>query len=111
VLIYLSSVLQVSPSVVLGAFEWEPSIIESNDFKTKSNDTWFYLTIKTCKSNRNYEKGDWGDGSAVKSTDCSSRGPKFNSRQPHGGWLTITCNGIRCPLLVCLKTATVYSYT
>jgi hypothetical protein len=28
----------------------------------------------------------WGcrDGSAVKSTDCSSRGPEFNSQQPHG---------------------------
>jgi hypothetical protein len=26
-------------------------------------------------------------------------------------WLTTICNGIGCPLLVCLKTATVYSYT
>jgi hypothetical protein len=25
------------------------------------------------------------NGSAVKSTDCSSRGPEFNSQQPHGG--------------------------
>jgi hypothetical protein len=25
------------------------------------------------------------DGSAVKSTDCSSRGPEFKSQQPHGG--------------------------
>jgi hypothetical protein len=25
------------------------------------------------------------DGSEVKSTDCSSRGPEFNSQQPHGG--------------------------
>jgi hypothetical protein len=25
------------------------------------------------------------DDSAVKSTDCSSRGPEFNSQQPHGG--------------------------
>jgi hypothetical protein len=24
-------------------------------------------------------------GSVVKSTDCSSRGPEFNSQQPHGG--------------------------
>jgi hypothetical protein len=30
-------------------------------------------------------KGGWRDGSAVKSTDCSSRGPEFNSQQPHGG--------------------------
>jgi hypothetical protein len=27
----------------------------------------------------------WRDGSAVKSTDCSSRGPEFSSQQPHGG--------------------------
>jgi hypothetical protein len=27
--------------------------------------------------------GEWG--SVVKSTDCSSRGPEFNSQQPHGG--------------------------
>jgi hypothetical protein len=27
----------------------------------------------------------WRDGSAIKGTDCSSRGPEFNSQQPHGG--------------------------
>jgi hypothetical protein len=27
----------------------------------------------------------WRDGSAVKSTNCSSRGPEFNSQQPYGG--------------------------
>jgi hypothetical protein len=27
----------------------------------------------------------WKDDSVVKSTDCSSRSPKFNSQQPHGG--------------------------
>jgi hypothetical protein len=27
----------------------------------------------------------WRDGSAVKSTDCSSRGPELKSQQPHGG--------------------------
>jgi hypothetical protein len=27
----------------------------------------------------------WRDGTGVKSTDCSSRGPGFNSQQPHGG--------------------------
>jgi hypothetical protein len=26
----------------------------------------------------------WRDGSAVKSTDCSSRGLKFNTQYPHG---------------------------
>jgi len=28
---------------------------------------------------------DWRDGSVVKSTDCSSKGPEFKSQQPHGG--------------------------
>jgi hypothetical protein len=27
----------------------------------------------------------WRDSSVVKSTDCSSTGPEFNSQQPHGG--------------------------
>ena len=27
----------------------------------------------------------WRDISVVKSTSCSSRGPRFNSQQPHGG--------------------------
>jgi hypothetical protein len=33
------------------------------------------------------EKNSWRqrDGSAVKNTDCSSRGPEFKSQQPHGG--------------------------
>jgi len=26
-----------------------------------------------------------GEMALVKSTDCSSRGPEFNSQQPHGG--------------------------
>jgi hypothetical protein len=28
--------------------------------------------------------GGWRDGSEVESTDCSFRGPEFNSQQPHG---------------------------
>jgi hypothetical protein len=31
------------------------------------------------------QTGDWRDGSEVKSTDCSSKGPEFNSQQPYGG--------------------------
>ena len=27
----------------------------------------------------------WRDGSEVKSTDCYSGGPEFDSQQPHGG--------------------------
>jgi hypothetical protein len=34
-----------------------------------------------------YEKSSrgWRDGSAVKSTNCSSEGPEFKSQQLHGG--------------------------
>jgi hypothetical protein len=28
--------------------------------------------------------GGWRDGSAGKSTDCSSEGPEFKSQEPHG---------------------------
>jgi hypothetical protein len=29
--------------------------------------------------------GGWRDRSAIKSTDCSSKGSEFKSQQPHGG--------------------------
>jgi hypothetical protein len=31
------------------------------------------------------ERGGWRDGSVVKSTDCSSKGPEFKSQQLQGG--------------------------
>jgi hypothetical protein len=34
---------------------------------------------------KNVREQGWRDGFAVKSTDCSPRGPEFNSQQPHGG--------------------------
>jgi hypothetical protein len=41
------------------------------------------------KQNKNYflklQLKGWRDGSAVKSTDCSSRGSEFNFQQSHGG--------------------------
>ena len=51
----------------------------------------------------------WRDGSAGRGTDYSSRGPEFNSQQPHG---------VSQPSVMgsdaqfcCLKTTTEYSYT
>jgi hypothetical protein len=41
------------------------------------------LKKKKKKKKRNHNLG-WRDGSEVKSTDCYSRGPEFNSQQPHG---------------------------
>jgi hypothetical protein len=37
----------------------------------------------------------------LKGTDCSSRGPEFNS-QATTWWLTAICNGAQCILLVCV---------
>jgi len=34
----------------------------------------------------------WRDGSVVKNSDCSSRGPEFKS-QKSTWWLTTICNG------------------
>jgi hypothetical protein len=48
------------------------------------------------------------DGSEVKSTDCSSRGPEFNSQQPHGGSQPSVVRADAL-FLMCLKIATVYS--
>jgi hypothetical protein len=38
---------------------------------------------KKKKKEKEKEQGGWRDGSAVKSTGWSSRGPEFNSQQPH----------------------------
>ena len=42
---------------------------------------------KWCLPSPIKNKAHWGwrDGSTVKSTVCSSRGPEFNSLQSHGG--------------------------
>jgi hypothetical protein len=37
------------------------------------------------KKKNNIYIGGWREGSAIKSTGCSSRGPEFNSQQLHGG--------------------------
>jgi hypothetical protein len=37
------------------------------------------------KKSLRLDKLRWRDGSVVMNTDCSSRGPEFNSKQPHGG--------------------------
>jgi hypothetical protein len=63
------------------------------------NPTRVLCKSSTCKG--------WRDGSAGKRSDCSSEGPEFKSQQPHGGSHT-THNEIWCPLLVHLKSATVY---
>jgi hypothetical protein len=47
----------------------------------------FFFSINFYKLEFSLEEkeGGWRDGSVVKSIDCSSRGPEFNSQQPHGG--------------------------
>jgi hypothetical protein len=49
--------------------------------------------VKHCfeiKKNIVLEAGDWRDGSVVRSTCCSCRGPRFSSQQPQGGYQTVT---------------------
>jgi hypothetical protein len=53
----------------------------------------------------------WIDGSVVKSTDCSSRGSEFSSQQPHGGLQPSVMESDFLSSGVCVKTATVHSYT
>jgi hypothetical protein len=46
------------------------------------------LTATHCREKLSYLESStrgWQDGSAGKSTDCSSAGPEFKSQQPHGG--------------------------
>jgi hypothetical protein len=38
----------------------------------------------TCSMLKRLTRGSYKDGSALKSTDCSSSGPEFNSQQPRG---------------------------
>jgi hypothetical protein len=40
---------------------------------------------KETKQTNKQTNGGWRGGSAVKNIDCSSRGPYFNSQQPHDG--------------------------
>jgi len=44
----------------------------------------FCLCPKCSPAAKEFWRG-WRDGSEVKSTVCSSRGPEFNSQKPHGG--------------------------
>jgi hypothetical protein len=45
-------------------------------FSLRNSDV--YVSLKTMIQG-------WRDGSVIKSTDCFSRGPEFNSQQRHGG--------------------------
>ena len=66
--------------------------------ETGVHDVKFTESIK-----KKIREQDWRD----ESTDCSSEGPEFKSQQPHGGSQPSVT---RCPLLECLKTASVLTY-
>jgi hypothetical protein len=70
---------------------------------------WPELHCETLSLKKKKGGGYWRDGSAVKSTDCSSRGPEFNSQQTHGG-SQASAMGVQCPILVCLKTMCTHIY-
>jgi hypothetical protein len=52
--------------------------------KQPSIDSVMWLLVFTLTKIYNEKGHGWRDGSTVKSTDCPSRGPEFNSQQPHG---------------------------
>jgi hypothetical protein len=79
--------------------EWEEMFGNSISGLLHSNNDNYYREMSRT----------WRDGSAVRSTDCSSRGPVFISQQPHGG-LQPSVMGFDAFFWVWLKTATVYSY-
>jgi hypothetical protein len=55
---------------------------------------------------RKAKQGSWRDGSAVKSTICSSKGLEFKFQQPHSG---VQLSVMRSDtLLECLKIVIVY---
>ena len=45
---------------------------------------WQDKKISTSGRDEGDKVSGWRDGSVVKSTCCSSRGPRFNSKHPHG---------------------------
>jgi hypothetical protein len=65
--------------------------------------------IKKTKQNKQKLKQGWRDGSVVKNTDSSSRGPEFNSQQLHGGSQPFIMGSDT--LFWCVWRVTVYSYT
>ena len=71
----------------------EKAIIKVNTMKQRHK---IYNNVKALM------KG-WRDGSAVKRTDCSSRGPEFNAKHPHGGSQPSAMRS-SAYLLVCMKT-------
>ena len=73
--------------------------------KTKQNKKTKKAGLVNIITKINIKNKGWGwrDGSELKSTDCSSRSLEFNSQQPHGG------SGPS--VMVCLKTAIMYSHT
>ena len=55
------------------------SLKQSGLFSPCQNLSSFFFSL------RNRNSRGWRDGSVLKSIDCSSRGPEFNSPQSHGG--------------------------
>jgi len=53
----------------------------------------------------------WAGGMAQRLRTLAALPEVLSSIPATTWWLTTICNGIWCPLLVCLKIVTVYSYT
>jgi hypothetical protein len=53
--------------------------------RVKYSDYWGYGLYISVVCSKVKTLSGWRDGSAVKSTDCSSENPEFKSQQPRGG--------------------------
>jgi len=64
----------------------QPGLHDSMSQQNKNQKSWGEKKRETDKGvSLKTNTSGWRDGSVVKSTDCSSTGPEFNSQQPHGG--------------------------
>jgi hypothetical protein len=76
--------------VVSDVIVWYVSFIYNEGITFSLNYSWYTESSPTLKKVTYYHLslrrwgGGWRDGSAVKSTDCSSKGPEFKFQQPHG---------------------------
>ena len=84
---FLSIMWEIVPVFITGLFKENSKvvflllIIVKCDKVINEENHRYFIIIPVFKSSCM----GWRDGSEVKSTNCFSRGPKFNSQQLHGG--------------------------
>jgi hypothetical protein len=101
---HISSQLSVTPN--LRALDALFELLQTPGTYRNMQAGHYVHKVKNCKENK---VSGWRDGSVVKSTDCSFRGPEFSFQQPHGGSQP-SVMGFDALFWCCLKTVTVQPY-